>query len=78
VKGYGGKILNVDLSSGDVTTEPVTAEMARDYIGGSGFSVKLLFERSVPNKDAFDPSNPLSMVFWSRRLVRSYSAPSPR
>ncbi|UCD93269.1 MAG: aldehyde ferredoxin oxidoreductase family protein [Methanobacteriota archaeon] len=62
MKGYGGKILNVDLSSGNVTLEQVTEEMARDYIGGSGFAVKLLIERSVPNGDAFDPSNPLIMA----------------
>lgn len=59
MKGYGGKILYVDLSSGEVTREPLTEKMARDYFGGSGFAVKLLFDKSTPNRDAFDPSNPL-------------------
>ncbi|TET90202.1 MAG: aldehyde:ferredoxin oxidoreductase [Methanomassiliicoccales archaeon] len=73
MKGYGGKILNVDLGSRDVTTEPVSTEMAREYLGGSGFAVRLLFDRSVPNKDAFDPSNPLIMA---PGLFNGYSVPT--
>jgi len=59
VKGYGGSILYVDLGSGATSKEALPEEMVQKYLGGSGFAVKLLHEKSQPGKDAFDPSNPL-------------------
>ena len=56
---YAGKILRVNLTTGEIKTEPLTEEMAKQYIGGIGLGIKLLMDNSIPGTDAFDPDNPL-------------------
>ena len=56
---YAGKVLRVDLTTGKVSTEPLTEEMAKSYIGGMGLGIRLLMDNSKPGIDAFDPDNPL-------------------
>lgn len=59
MKGYGGSILHVDLGTGTISKEALPDEMVKKYLGGAGFAVRLLYDRSQPKRDAFDPSNPL-------------------
>jgi aldehyde:ferredoxin oxidoreductase len=56
---YAGKILRVDLTTGKVSTEPLTEHMAKSYIGGMGLGIRLLMDNSTPGTDPFDPSNPI-------------------
>src|SRR4030042_2380946 len=56
---YAGKILHVNLTTGQVRTEPLTEEMAKNYIGGIGMGIRLLMNNSKPGVDAYDPDNPL-------------------
>jgi aldehyde:ferredoxin oxidoreductase len=56
---YAGKILRVNLTTGKITTEPLSGKMAKDYIGGIGLGIRLLMDNSRPGADAFDPDNPL-------------------
>jgi aldehyde:ferredoxin oxidoreductase len=56
---YAGKILRVDLTTGKVSTEPLTEDMAKSYIGGIGLGIRLLMDNSTPGTDPFDPSNPI-------------------
>lgn len=56
---YAGKILRVNLTTGKVSTEPLSKKMAKDYIGGIGLGIRLLMDNSRPGADAFDPDNPL-------------------
>ena len=56
---YAGKILRVNLTTGETKTEPLTEELAKNYIGGIGLGIKLLMDNSVSGADAFDPANPL-------------------
>jgi len=58
INGWTGKILNVDLSEGKITTEP-TEPYVDDYIGGRGLGVRLIYDHYAPGTDAFDPGNPL-------------------
>jgi len=62
MEGYGGQILKVDLTSGKITKEMLSEEMIRNYLGGEGFAVKLVYDNIKPGKDAFDPSNVLAMA----------------
>ena len=55
--GYWGKILWVDLSSGNQWVEEFEEAFARRFIGGNGFGAKLLFDRLRPGLDPFDPDN---------------------
>jgi aldehyde:ferredoxin oxidoreductase len=56
--GWAGKILKIDLTTGDITTEPTEA-YADQYLGGRGLGVHLIYDNYKPGTDAFDPSNPL-------------------
>lgn len=62
MKGYGGRILSIDLSTGKFGAEATEAGLVKSYLGGSGIAVKLLMERSEPRKDAFHPSNPVILA----------------
>lgn len=59
MKGYVGKILWVDLTSGQTKVEDLPEEVARKYIGGSGIGAKILFEETGPETDPLGPDNTL-------------------
>ena len=42
--GYMGKILKVNLSDGTIKTEKIDMEIARKYLGGKGYAVRLLYD----------------------------------
>ena len=56
---YAGKILRVDLTTGKASTEPLSEEVAKNYIGGIGLGIRLLVDNSKAGTDAFNPENPL-------------------
>jgi aldehyde:ferredoxin oxidoreductase len=56
---YAGKILRVNLTTGKVSTEPLSEKMAKNYIGGIGLGIRLLMDNSKPGVDPFDPDNPI-------------------
>ncbi len=41
-RGYMGKILNVDLTTGELRDEPLDEDLCRDFLGGYGIGAKLL------------------------------------
>jgi aldehyde:ferredoxin oxidoreductase len=59
---YAGKILRVDMTTGKVSTEPLTEDIAKQYIGGIGLGIRLLADNSKPGTDPFSPDNPLIYV----------------
>jgi aldehyde:ferredoxin oxidoreductase len=56
---YAGRILHVNLGSGQTRVETLNESTAKSYIGGVGLGISLLMDHSKPKKDAFDPDNPL-------------------
>jgi aldehyde:ferredoxin oxidoreductase len=59
MNGYGGNILRVNLTTGQITKEPTPADVARDYIGGRGFGAYFLFKEVPKNADPLGPENKL-------------------
>jgi len=57
--GWMGIILRVDLTSGAIRKEPLCEELGRNYIGGRGINVRLLYDHVRPGTDGFSPENPL-------------------
>lgn len=57
--GYAGRILRVNLSDETSEEEPLSEEMARDFIGGAGFGIKHLFDEVKPGTDPLGPDNKL-------------------
>ncbi|UCF97783.1 MAG: aldehyde ferredoxin oxidoreductase family protein [Spirochaetaceae bacterium] len=58
-KGYFGKILRVDLSSGEIRTDELDEQAAETFIGGNGLGTKILFEETAADTDPLGPENPL-------------------
>ena len=54
--GYAGKILRVNLSSGEITTEP-TLPYAEGWIGGPGIAIKILYDELRSWVTPYDPAN---------------------
>jgi len=70
-KGYTGKYLRVNLSSGEVKTDEVNPEFAKTYLGGEGFGIKILWDEVPPEVEPLSPENkiifatgPLNGTFW--------------
>ena len=57
--GYNGRILKVDLSAGSVDVEPLSTDVAADYLGGAGFGIKFLFDGVPAKTDPLGPDNRL-------------------
>jgi len=55
--GYAGKIGLVNLSKGEVKEQPLDKKLARDFIGGHGLGVRVLFERQKGDIDPLGPEN---------------------
>lgn len=59
MNGYGGHILRVDLTNGQLTKEPTPAEVIRDFVGGRGFGAYFLFKEVPKGADPLGPENKL-------------------
>jgi len=57
MRGYGGRVLFVDVTTGASRLEPVSETMARELLGGNGFAARLLLDHVPPGIDAYDPAN---------------------
>jgi len=57
LKGWWGKALWVDLSRSEIKTWEYPKEIARDFIGGRGFAVKILWDFLKPGVDPLSPDN---------------------
>ncbi len=55
--GYAGKILRIDLTSGNVRKDPLPPELAERFLGGRGFVARLLWEELPSGVDPFAPDN---------------------
>ena len=62
VIGYNGRILLVDLTSGAITQENIPKRVYRDFIGGQGLGVRILYEHIKPKADPLGPDNMLGFV----------------
>jgi len=60
--GYAGKIAFVDLTKGEIKTETLDPDLARQYIGGHGLGARILFERQKKGIDPLGPENILGFT----------------
>jgi aldehyde:ferredoxin oxidoreductase len=57
--GYVGQILHVDLTSGDISKQPLDTELARKFLGGWGINYRLEYDLLKPGTDPLSPDNPI-------------------
>jgi aldehyde:ferredoxin oxidoreductase len=55
--GYAGSILRIDLSNGTFRKEPLSEELAQDFVGGRGFVAKILYDEIAPGIEPDAPEN---------------------
>jgi len=67
MNGYMGKLLRVDLTSGELRDEVLDEERARAFAGGSGLAARIVFDMVDGGTDPLGPENPL--VFMTGPLV---------
>ena len=71
--GYAGKIGFVDLTTGEIKTEKLDEKLARDYIGGQGIGVRILFEHQ---KKGIDPLGPESYLGFTTGPLTGTKVPT--
>ena len=59
--GYAGKILMVDMTTGETSTLN-TAEYSKDWYGGRGIGAKIHWDMVGPKVGAFDPENVITIM----------------
>jgi aldehyde:ferredoxin oxidoreductase len=60
--GYAGKVGFVNLSNGEILEHELDEKLARDFIGGHGLGVRVLFEKQKGRVDPLGPENILGFV----------------
>ncbi len=71
--GWAGKRLRVNLSTGEILTEPLSYEYRRKWIGGRGFNSDVIYNEVPPGLDPFDPE---ARVCFGVGPVSGSAAPS--
>ena len=62
IYGYMGKLLFVDLSTGESSVETLDEQVCRDFLGGYGLGARILYERMPAGVDPLGPDNLLGFV----------------
>jgi aldehyde:ferredoxin oxidoreductase len=60
-KGYNGKMLSVNLTTGEITVEQPDDSLYREYLGGYGIGARMLWDRVPQGADPLGPENMLGM-----------------
>ncbi len=57
--GYAGKVLEIDLSTGDISTRDLDEQECHDFLGGAGLAAKIYLDMFPGDVDPLSPDNPL-------------------
>jgi len=76
IKGYAGRVLEVDLANQTFAFKPLDEDIARLYIGGKGYGTRLLYDMTEAGIDPLGPLNPL--IFATGPLNGSVAPQSNR
>lgn len=67
MNGTMGRLLRVDLTTGELRDEPLDPAVSRDFVGGAGYAARLLYDSLGPGLDPLSPGSPL--LFMTGPLV---------
>jgi len=74
--GWNGKILDIDLTTQACESHPLDPEMARQYLGGRGLGIRLLWDLVGPDVEPLSPEN--ALIFTTGPITASGSQTSNR
>jgi len=60
--GYIGQLLRVNLTNKGITKEPLREDWARDFVGGVGYSARIIYDEVKPKIDPLGTDNKLVMM----------------
>ncbi|MCK6565987.1 MAG: aldehyde ferredoxin oxidoreductase, partial [Dehalococcoidia bacterium] len=60
-KGFNGKMLNVNLTTGEITVENPPEDLYRQYLGGYGIGARMLWDRVPAGANPLGPENMLGI-----------------
>ncbi len=62
LKAFRGKLLHVDLSNREISTEKLDETIAKDFLGGAGYACRYLYQRLSKETDPLSPDNILMIM----------------
>jgi aldehyde:ferredoxin oxidoreductase len=62
IHGYAGQILRVNLSTGQMSEEVPDRRLLREYIGGTGLGVRMMYDEVPPDIDPLGPDAKLMFL----------------
>ncbi|MEM2687762.1 MAG: aldehyde ferredoxin oxidoreductase N-terminal domain-containing protein, partial [Thermoproteota archaeon] len=62
MRGYAGKLLDIDLSSGSIGETRVPEEDLKNYVGGRGLAAKIAWDRLGTRWENVDPLGPENIL----------------
>ena len=60
--GWNGRLLRVNLTSGELRTEEIDPRMAKDYIGGRGWAIRFLYDEMDAQVDPLSEKNKIVLA----------------
>ncbi|MEW5760807.1 MAG: aldehyde ferredoxin oxidoreductase family protein [Candidatus Thermoplasmatota archaeon] len=76
MNGYAGTILRIDLTKFFIKKQPLTIDFARNYLGGTGFCAKILWDEIKERIDPLSEKN--IIVFATGPITGTIFPPSGR
>lgn len=67
-KGYQGKFLRVNLSTGEIQQEFLPENLVRKFLGGDGFLMYYLYNELKPKINPLSPENKKTGIPTTRKL----------
>ena len=61
-KGYMGKVMWVDLTTGEIKREQIADDLYEKFLSGYGLAAKILYDRIPPGADPLGPENILAIM----------------
>jgi len=62
MRGYAGKFSEIDLSTGEIKETSFSEDVLRQYLGGRGIAVKILWDRLGKKWETVDPLGPENIL----------------
>jgi aldehyde:ferredoxin oxidoreductase len=62
IRGYAGKLLDIDLSTQSIKETRFSDEILREYVGGRGLATKILWDRLGAKWETVDPLGPENLL----------------
>ena len=57
--GWSGKLLRIDLTRGKTVIQDIDPLVLKDFVGGRGLAIKILWDELPPGVDPLSPHNKL-------------------